>query len=445
MKYLNSLRFAYCRGCGHNSVAVNTARALENSGFDSLDVITVSDIGCCGLIDRYLTCHTVHGLHGRACALASGIRIGLQNKEQKNKVILAFQGDGGATIGLAHILEAARRNINITLIVQNNMVYGMTGGQCSGLSPVCIREKAIKGECNSRPYNLVKLAHDAGATYSRRITGIGNYSEYIQEALSADGFSLLEIMEVCPSYGMSTSNDLKELEYHSDKKLEEEWPPFRLRKEKTQPLFHLIPKEDCRTVESTSQRSGGACTDIGQKERWSAVIFGSAGEGVQSATGLMARSALECGLWASKKGSYPITVGSGFSIGELIISKKEILYDEISLPDIVIIASIDGLNAFSRRFPWKYSGHMIIERSVWEENKSSFPDIINKIQVLVKNFRKSSGAKGAALSSLVLWAVGNSVLSEEAIISCASESKYPDKMIISIQNALAELELPIHP
>ncbi len=91
----------------------------------------VTDIGCIGIIDRQFKAHTVHGLHGRSTALATGISMGLTTRKEDHR----FIGDGGATIGLQHILEAAHRNVNMTVLVHNNMLYGMTGGQPSGLTP----------------------------------------------------------------------------------------------------------------------------------------------------------------------------------------------------------------------------------------------------------------------------------------------------------------------
>ncbi|HRW97814.1 MAG TPA: thiamine pyrophosphate-dependent enzyme, partial [Bacteroidales bacterium] len=86
----------FCKGCGHELISKNTAKALEKMGYNPLDVIMVTDIGCHGIIDRSLNTHTIHGLHGRSVALGAGIAFG--NSDPSKKIIV-FIGDGGATIG----------------------------------------------------------------------------------------------------------------------------------------------------------------------------------------------------------------------------------------------------------------------------------------------------------------------------------------------------------
>ncbi len=125
---IKSQNLPYCKGCGHDLIARSSTEALERLGYNPLDVIAVTDIGCHGIIDKCLNTHTVHGLHGRSVALGAGISFGTGNQDQK---IVVFVGDGGTTIGLQHIMEAARLNLNVTVVVHNNMLYGMTGGQSS--------------------------------------------------------------------------------------------------------------------------------------------------------------------------------------------------------------------------------------------------------------------------------------------------------------------------
>lgn len=132
-RFLSTENLPFCKGCGHGLVAGALEKALGRiENLDPRDLIVVTDIGCIGIIDRQFKAHTVHGLHGRSTALATGISMGLDDPGKK---IIVFIGDGGATIGLQHILEAAHRNVNMTVLVHNNMLYGMTGGQPSGLTP----------------------------------------------------------------------------------------------------------------------------------------------------------------------------------------------------------------------------------------------------------------------------------------------------------------------
>ena len=96
---LSGLDMPFCPGCSHGPSVKFLSNALEECGYSPLDVILVSDIGCCGLVDPLFSTHTIHGLHGRAPALAMGVALGLNDRSKK---IIAIQGDGGATIGLQH-------------------------------------------------------------------------------------------------------------------------------------------------------------------------------------------------------------------------------------------------------------------------------------------------------------------------------------------------------
>jgi len=416
MRFLNSTRFPYCSGCGHHSVALNTARALSTLDLQPLDVVSISDIGCCGLIDPFLKCHTIHGLHGRACALAVGVRLGL---DSENKKVIAFQGDGGSTIGLQHILEAARRNVDMTLIIQNNMLYGMTGGQYSGLSPGYIRERLMPNSTHVPPYDLVALASEAGAAYSARIIGAGNYSERLVEAFSVRGFSLVEIMEVCPSYGLESVKDLK---MYSERKIDirrNERTPYALpRTVETGSLLDQVPmaadKRGMKEIPSTFP-------EVPLKM----VICGSAGEGVQTAASLLARSALVSGLRAARKGTYPITVGSGFSIGELILSPTDILFTGIERPDVLIIVSEDGLNV-SR--PWgdaMGSGTIVVDEEL--ELPATGPT-----HVIRRDFRKAVGGRGAALAALSCYLMSCDALLIDALKFQAARGKHGEKFLNAV-------------
>ena len=198
----------YCPGCGHNIAVNNITKALEKMGYAPLDVVFVSDIGCCGIVDPLLTCHTIHGLHGRATALAMGVAMGINSPAKK---IIAIQGDGGATIGMQHLLEACRQNVNMTLIVQNNMVYGMTGGQISGLSSSEFKLIKMPEESGIPPYDICELAHKAGAAAATRIIAKGDFSDELVEVFSTEGFSLVEISALCPSYAVKKISELTEI------------------------------------------------------------------------------------------------------------------------------------------------------------------------------------------------------------------------------------------
>ena len=125
-----------------------------------------------------------------------GVSLALDNPAKK---IIAIQGDGGSTIGLQHLLEAARRNANITLVVLNNQLYGMTGGQISGLSTQDFKESKNFDEGAVAHFDVCQLAHQAGAPYCARITFHKNYNEVLKRAFQVHGFSLVEISSLMHS------------------------------------------------------------------------------------------------------------------------------------------------------------------------------------------------------------------------------------------------------
>ncbi|MDO9261333.1 MAG: thiamine pyrophosphate-dependent enzyme, partial [Flavobacteriaceae bacterium] len=201
---LTDKKMPFCPGCGHGVVVNSISKAFIELGYNPLDIIIVSDIGCSGLVDPLFATHTVHGLHGRAPALGLGVAMGLSNR---NKKVIVIQGDGGATIGLQHLLEAARRNIDVTLLVFNNLLYGMTGGQISGLSTDKFKELRHVEE-GIPPFDIVRLAHQAGAVSSARVISPANFTESIKFAVETPGFTLLELASVCPSYGLQKIKEL---------------------------------------------------------------------------------------------------------------------------------------------------------------------------------------------------------------------------------------------
>lgn len=113
--------------------------------------------------------------------------------------VIVIQGDGGVTIGLQHVLESARRNINMTLVVMNNLLYGMTGGQISGLSTQKFKEQR-QFEVDVPPFDIIKLAHLSGAAFSARATSIKTFTDVLTDALRTDGFSIVELSSLCTSY-----------------------------------------------------------------------------------------------------------------------------------------------------------------------------------------------------------------------------------------------------
>ena len=244
-------KMPYCPGCGHQIATNNIVKALEKMGLSPLDVVIVSDIGCSSILDPLVTCHTIHGLHGRASALAMGVSMGLGTPDKK---VIAIQGDGGATIGLQHLLEASRQNIDMTLIIQNNMVYGMTGGQISGLSSSEFKSVKLPEESEIPPYDICNLTYQAGASYSSRIIAHGDFSDKLVEAFETKGFSVVEIVGLCPAYGIKKIKELNKIPF-KEKTLKNTRAQLKVQKlnpDKSTSLFDSIPHVTAKTLDESN-------------------------------------------------------------------------------------------------------------------------------------------------------------------------------------------------
>lgn len=403
-EFLVTSAFPYCKGCGHHLVVRNTIRALETlEGVRPLDVVFATDIGCHGIVDRTLATHTIHGLHGRSAALGAGIAMGLS----RDKKVIVFIGDGGATIGLQHLLEAARLNVNMTVVVHNNMLYGMTGGQPSGLTPCGFNTVITPDGCTLTHYDLCQLVHSAGAAYACRVIGQGNFSDAIREGLEAEGFALVEVLELCPSHGVKRNPGmrLKELAREVGYELGTWRGNYR-------PAFRLDYREEVSSlleVEGVETRFAPSL-----EGRMAVVVGGSAGEGVQRAAEIFAQAAMASGLHATKKGSYPVTVGVGFSTAELVLSRDPIAYHGISWPDAVIVVSADGLQHNLKRIQKMDGG------TVWLDESLEPPTTGARVQV--RDFRGRAGPRNAALYGLLTFARETGIISPEALVAAVQES-----------------------
>jgi len=188
----------WCPGCGHGIVMNHLIRAIENLGLKKNDIVMATGIGCSARIGGYLDFHTLHTLHGRALAFATGVKL---SRPELN--IIVPMGDGDAlAIGGNHFIHAARRNIDITAIIMNNNIYGMTGGQFSPLSGFGkIATTAPFGNIYEA-VDIVLLSKGSGASFVARTTTyhVNSMTEILEKAIAHKGFSVVEILTQCPTY-----------------------------------------------------------------------------------------------------------------------------------------------------------------------------------------------------------------------------------------------------
>jgi 2-oxoglutarate ferredoxin oxidoreductase subunit beta len=188
----------WCPGCGHGIVLNALVRAVEKLGMSKNEIVMTSGIGCSSRISGYVDFHSLHTIHGRALAFATGVKL---SKPELN--VIVPMGDGDAlSIGGNHFIHAARRNIDITAIVMNNRIYGMTGGQYSPLSGQGTLATTAPYLNIDQAFDVVELAKAAGATFVARSTTYHaqQIADIIRQAILHEGFSVVEIMSQCPTY-----------------------------------------------------------------------------------------------------------------------------------------------------------------------------------------------------------------------------------------------------
>jgi 2-oxoglutarate ferredoxin oxidoreductase subunit beta len=188
----------WCPGCGHGIVLNGLVRAVESLGMSKNEIVMVSGIGCSSRISGYVDFHSLHTIHGRALAFATGVKL---SKPELN--VIVPMGDGDAlSIGGNHFIHAARRNINITALVMNNRIYGMTGGQYSPLSGSGTKATTAPYFNIDQAFDVVELSKAAGATFVARtsVYHVQQMTDLIKKAVNHNGFSVVEIMSQCPTY-----------------------------------------------------------------------------------------------------------------------------------------------------------------------------------------------------------------------------------------------------
>ena len=194
---LNKLPLIWCPGCGDGIVLKAMLRAIDRIGLSKDEITMVSGIGCSSRLTGYVDFNTMNTTHGRAIAFATGVKM---VKPEMNVIVVT--GDGDATaIGGNHFIHAARRNIDLTVILFNNNIYGMTGGQASPTTPPGYFASTAPFGSIDNTFNISGLAEAAGASFVARGTAYDalKLDKLIEKAIRKKGFSLVEVMTPCPT------------------------------------------------------------------------------------------------------------------------------------------------------------------------------------------------------------------------------------------------------
>ena len=194
---LNRLPHLWCPGCGNGIAMKAIALAIDKKQLPQDKTVIVSGIGCSSRASGYMNFDTLHTAHGRAIPFATGIK--LANPELN---VIVITGDGDCTaIGGNHFIHGCRRNIDLTVVLFNNEIYGMTGGQASPMTPYGGRATTAPYGSVDRPFDACHLAEAAGATYVARSTAyhVNHLTDMIAGGIENKGFSFIEAMVQCPT------------------------------------------------------------------------------------------------------------------------------------------------------------------------------------------------------------------------------------------------------
>jgi len=199
LKYLRKgvLPHMFCPGCSCGQILNCYIYAIDELELDIDKIVTIGGVGCMSRAPTYLNTDAIHGIHGRNLPFATGIK--LANPEL---TIVVLMGDGGcAAIGGNHLIQAARRNLDVTVIVNNNGSYAMTGGQVSPMTPQGSATSTTTRGSTERPFDLCKLVKAAGGTYISRWTTahIIQLTNSIKKGIMHKGFSFIEVIGQCPT------------------------------------------------------------------------------------------------------------------------------------------------------------------------------------------------------------------------------------------------------
>lgn len=414
----------YCPGCSHAAVLEHLASAIDRIGLKRHEVCIVSDIGCIGTADKYFECHTFHGLHGRSLTYAEGIK-----RMRPEMTVIVLIGDGGCGIGTAHLVHAARRGIEIKVVVCNNFNFGMTGGQHSPTTPPGGMTVTTPDGAGEWPFDICRTVMANGAAHVGRYSALdGSCSDHLEALLRSPGFGLVDLWELCVAY------------YVPDNRL----TPIALTKmsERFELPFGLLQNRSPRAREHATDSSANAPGTQNQarlvKEeamvwpgRREISVAGSAGQRVRSAAGVIGEIAVSSGLFAAQVDDFPITVRKGHSISQLIIADAPILYTGVDEPELVILLSPEGASRMGRLDQLPAGACVVADRQLVLQSANARVCRIDFARV-----EKQVSKAGAALAVLTAGITATGWIDSLRLLEAARDSlrgKYRDENLRAME------------
>jgi 2-oxoglutarate ferredoxin oxidoreductase subunit beta len=335
----STLPFPFCPGCGHSTIVKSLDAALVKLQIDPHNLVLVTDIGCQGLSDQFFVTSAFHGLHGRSVTYATGIKLANPDLH-----VIVLIGDGGCGIGGHHLLNAARRNIGITVLVFNNLNFGMTGGEHSvSTPPETFTVTTPRGNLE-QPIDICSTVAVNGAGFAARTTVFDkSLPDLIADAIQHDGFALVDIWELCTAYFAPANRFKKETLEKTLNQLEFPTGVLQRRDRPEYSRAYRAAHQDQQgqptlTPHPLEPRYTGR---LPARQGW--VIAGAAGQKIGTAAAAFCRGAILSGLWATQQNDYPVTVKSGHSVADVILSPDPILHMSITDPDVMLVLFPEGL------------------------------------------------------------------------------------------------------
>lgn len=203
--FRNNVKPNWCPGCGDFSVQAAIQRAAANVGIEPHELAVVSGIGCSGRISGYINSYGFHGIHGRALPIAQGLKMA-----NRDLHVIASGGDGdGFAIGMGHTIHSLRRNIDLTYIVMDNQIYGLTKGQTSPRSAAGFKTKSTPGGAIEPSLKPMEMALSSGATFVAQgfSSDIKELTAIIEAGIQHKGFSFINVFSPCVTYNKINTYD----------------------------------------------------------------------------------------------------------------------------------------------------------------------------------------------------------------------------------------------
>jgi pyruvate/2-oxoacid:ferredoxin oxidoreductase beta subunit/Pyruvate/2-oxoacid:ferredoxin oxidoreductase gamma subunit len=426
----NRLPYPFCPGCSHGKVLDRVDEAMVRLEMDPAKVVVVTDIGCVGLSDQWFSTHAFHGLHGRSVVYGEGLKLA---SPDLNVIVLV--GDGGAGIGLHHLMNAAKRNIGISVILFNNMNFGMTGGEHSITTPEgSITSTTFAGHFE-KPLQLCETLRINNAPFvARRAYYDKDLTDVMEQAIAFDGFSFVEVMEFCTAYYVP-------LNKFDKKRMEEILVSGNLPRmtsiDESRTEYTAAYGDYCERLENKTAASGVTLEKRFEnklKGELNIVLAGAAGMKVNSAATLFSRAAILSGLQAVQRDDYPVTVKTGHSVSLVKISETIIGYMGIETPDVLFVISQEGLKKAEPFLKRMGSGQKVFILDTLPEIQTS----AEVVRVDLKKLGSRVSKEGVALTVLSAYLKSEGVFPVDALVESSKlrgEGTITEKQIQVIEKA----------